>query len=501
MNNYEEAVPNPEFLIKSIAEQGYSLQTALADLIDNSISAEADKVEILADTNKKPYTLFIADNGNGMDVATLKESMTLPSESLEKKRVPSDLGRFGLGMKTASFSQTRKFTVLSRKKNKKSFSACTWDVNYLRKSNSWRLIINSDYEIDALLTNYNNLRLDFLNGLDDFKVNTLIVWQGLYKYEQNRNSTECALKRELTEKTTDYLSLVFHRFLEKKETLQIRINNKQLVPFNPFPSDQTDLRAIEYKKKPFENDCIEIEGFVLPARSIEEAKKGNSIWTTRYKGLMDMEGIYIYRADRIIICGGWNGLIRKSPRLQLARLRVDVGNRVDDLLQLNVAKSRIIVPHDLKKGFENYINELKIEAEREYYNRGIRKHSKKRKGNKSTLFERNVSNKGVLLELNSEYPLIESLQEGLSREKVSQLRLLFRMINTTLNKIRKVHKDQSLIKIETEGEFLREDFLLTMKQLVKNGINKEVIRNEILPVLGVVPDSISDEIWESLNGE
>ncbi len=63
--NSEEASPNPEYLIKSIAEQGYSLETSLADLMDNSISARADKIEVLIDFDSEPFKLFLADNGQG----------------------------------------------------------------------------------------------------------------------------------------------------------------------------------------------------------------------------------------------------------------------------------------------------------------------------------------------------------------------------------------------------------------------------------------------------
>ena len=128
----EDASPNPEYLIKSIAEQGYSLETSLADLIDNSISAKADKIEILVDTDTEPFRLFLADNGEGMTEDELKNNMQFPSNSPENSRLNSDLGRFGLGMKTASFSQTRKFTVLSKKKGEKKYNGRTWDVNFLK---------------------------------------------------------------------------------------------------------------------------------------------------------------------------------------------------------------------------------------------------------------------------------------------------------------------------------------------------------------------------------
>ena len=129
---YEDVTPNPEYLIKSISEQGYSLETALADLIDNSISANATKVEILINTDEEPFTLFLADNGEGMDEETLKLSMQFPSTSPDGERNNIDLGRFGLGMKTASFSQTRNFTVLSRKKGTEKYYARTWDLNLLK---------------------------------------------------------------------------------------------------------------------------------------------------------------------------------------------------------------------------------------------------------------------------------------------------------------------------------------------------------------------------------
>ena len=139
----EVADPNPEYLIKSIAEQGYSLESSLADLMDNSVSANANKIEVLIKMEQEPFILFIADNGNGMDEEVLKASMQFPSNSPEEERNVFDLGRFGLGMKTASFSQTRCFTVLSRKKGTRNFSGRTWDVNYLKQVGKWRLLVNS----------------------------------------------------------------------------------------------------------------------------------------------------------------------------------------------------------------------------------------------------------------------------------------------------------------------------------------------------------------------
>jgi len=172
---YEDATPNPEFLIKSISEQGYSLETALADLMDNSISANANKIEVVIDTEVEPFTLFLADNGDGMDDKTLKYCMQFPSQSPEDKRRTFDLGRFGLGMKTASFSQTRRFTVLSRRAGTTKFTARTWDVDLL-KENKWQLLVNSADDVTNIISRYESTSSAKLNRFSDFIPNTIIVW-------------------------------------------------------------------------------------------------------------------------------------------------------------------------------------------------------------------------------------------------------------------------------------------------------------------------------------
>lgn len=492
----EDASPNPEYLIKSIAEQGYSLETSLADLMDNSISAEADRIEVLIDTESEPFKLFLADNGKGMSEEELIKNMQFPSNSPEESRLNSDLGRFGLGMKTASFSQTRKFTVLSKRQGEKKYNGRTWDVNFL-KSNGWKIIITSNEEITRLMYQYNHLSNDFLKGFDDFEPNTIVVWEGLYKFESylKEDNRKDALKREITEVTSDYLALVFHRFMEKANNpLKIRINNTIVSPFNPFPEEEKDFRQIEPKQSSFRSDVIKIEGFVLPSRAITESKNSLTKWTTKYRGLMDMEGLYIYRADRIILFGGWNGIVKKAPRLQLARLRVEVGNSVDHLLHLNVAKSQIVVPHELRNAFEDYIRELKIEAEREYYNRGIRKFSGTKAQNHVQLFERSYSNKGSILEVNHNFPLVRSLQQSLNKKQKSQLNLLLRMINTRVNNIRHVHEEKEFTGIEEKDGISQEQLHNNILELLSSGISKEMIKEEIIPHLGFKYASLPENI-------
>jgi hypothetical protein len=495
---FEDVTPNPEFLIKSISEQGYSFEAALADLIDNSISADASKVEILIDTNNAPYTLFIADNGTGMNEEALKNCMRFPSQSPDDERVNSDLGRFGLGMKTASFSQTRKFTTLSRVRGTEKFSARTWDLELL-KNNKWNLLVNSPESIRNRIGQYQQISTSRFNGFENFNANTVIVWEGLYKFEQylKEKNREDALFKEI-DIIADHLSLVFHRFMEKsKNKLQIRINNQLLEPFNPFPTKEKDFRSLEFRKRNFGNDSIKIEGFVLPSRSIKESKEGLSIWATKKRSLMDMEGIYIYRANRLILFGGWNGLIKKAPRLQLARLQVEIGNNADHLLHLNVAKSQVIIPHELKSAFKNYIDDLKLEAEREFFNKGIKQFKETKEKNNIQLFERKISSKGPVLEVNRDFELVRSLLLDLDNKQTAKFNMLLSMVNTRINKIRSTQTNQSFL----DGVNLsKEELIMNIKDLKSRGVNSTTISQYVIPELGYTLESLPQEVLELLKG-
>ncbi|NRS87835.1 hypothetical protein HNQ02_000745 [Flavobacterium sp. 7E] len=493
-DNYEIANPNPEFLIKSIAEQGYSLETALADLMDNSITANATRVEVLTKIDTEPFILFLSDNGDGMDKDELKRNMCFPSKSPEELRAIGDLGRFGLGLKTASFSQTRKFTVISRKEGDTEFHGLTWDVNHLKNSGKWEMIINSKEEINNIISQYNTISAQHLNSSANYIPNTIIVWNGLYKFENflNEKNKQDALKEEITNTTSEYLSIVFHKFMEKQTNcLKIRINNTLVSPFNPFPTENSNLRALEPLQKEFGTDFVKIQGFVLPNTSI---KDDSNTWTPQNKSLMDMEGLYIYRADRLILFGGWNGLIKKMPRLQLGRLRIDIGNKVDHLFHLNVAKSQINIPHDLKSAFLRAIVDLKTEAQKEYFNHGLKSFKQRPSEHSSELFYKTATNRGVLLRINDEFPLLKSLKSSLSSKQKAELNFILKMSSNLINKVRQVDNIQITGDAEKDG-ISTDEIIKSIKELLNLGLSKEQIKKDILPNLGLknnLPEVISN---------
>ena len=499
--NYELANPNPEFLIKSIAEQGYSLETALADLMDNSISANATRIEVLTKIDEEPFMLFLSDNGDGMDKESLKRNLQFPSKSPEETRDFNDLGRFGLGLKTASFSQTRAFTVISRKKGTTEFSGLTWDVKHLKNSGKWEIIINTEKEIAEILDLYNKISDSHLNSSKEFIPNTIVVWKGLYKFENflDIKNKQDAFKEEITNTTSEYLSIVFHKFMERKtKKIQIRINNTLVKPFNPFPIDNnSNLRALEPYQKEFGMDIVKIQGFVLPNTSIKETKENPNPWTPNNKSLMDMEGLYIYRADRLILFGGWNGLIKKMPRLQLGRLKIDIGNKVDHLFHLNVAKSQISTPHDLKNSFLRAIVDLKAEAQKEFFNHGLKNFTQKPSEHSSELFYKTATNKGVLLRINDEFPLLKSLKSSLNIKQKAELNFILKMSSNLINKVRQVDNVEITGNVEKDDISI-DEIVKSINELLKFGISKEQIKKDILPNLGI-KTNIPEEILKLLN--
>lgn len=465
--------PNPQYLIKSIAEQGYSLETAFADLIDNSISAEGNNIEILTDTTKG-FTVFVTDNGVGMSREQLIESLSIPSSDLDNERGVTDLGRFGLGLKTASFSQTRNLTVLSKKENDKKYSGFSWDVEYLKKTKDWTLKVLTDDEVNTLLRTYHATSDTHLNKFENYFPNTLVIWQGLFKYEnylQEQNKIK-ALNSDLSDNVEEYLSISFHRFIARG--LKIRLNNKILKGFDPFPEIESIIK-LPKRVGNINNSSIKFEGFVIPYDAIKESRENFNRWTTPKKSLMDMEGLYIYRGDRLISYGGWHGIIKRSGKMQLGRMKIDIGNDLDNVLKLNVAKSQIEIPFELKSEFNRSLEDLKENAQKEFYNVGLKEIKNTQKEDKDKeLFSKVYTNKGSLIYLNYDNPLLNLLFESFDDEQKKIFKVLTKNINAVFNKNRQF--DSDTIINEDKDSVNLDEIETAIAKLRELGIDEDSIR-------------------------
>jgi len=423
--------PPPVFFIKSISEQGYTLSTAIADLADNSIAAGATRVEILLDSHTSPLKLFIADNGSGMTGDELTMNMRFPSADLDLQRAGNDLGRFGLGLKTASFSQSRKFTVISKKAGGE-YNGRTWDVEYLRETNNWTLIIESKERVKELLGAYFKSRENFHENSFDFELSTLVIWDNLYKLER------VLKKNEINDELDDlrsHLGLVFHRFIQKGK-FTIRLNNSLIESFEPFPDHTPGVQTVSENFWQTGTAYIKFQGIILPKRSAAEAREAGSIWVPAGRTLEELQGIYVYRNERLINYGAWLRAIPKSVHLQFGRIRIDITNINDSEFHLNVAKSSLKIPFGLKRAMTDMVNHVAAQASKEYRERlasGVIRSASVAKG--LSLVVKEIGAGGPVLKINHEFELFRRLSVQINPEQSELLNSLIGLLENKLNEM------------------------------------------------------------------
>ena len=308
--------PHPAILIQSMRCIGYTLETALADIIDNSVTAEAKRISVQFRWNDGKPWLAVLDDGCGMSEMELCEAMRFGGDSAPfDKRDTHDLGRFGLGLKTASLSQCRRLTVVSKHSGR--FSALTWDVDYLAKAKS--------LEWNALVPETGDLPL--LDELSQHNSGTLVLWQNLdaLTFDGNRKATEAQFN-EMMVRASDHIALVFHRFLApdepRRKALKIDFNATPVKPFNPFGSAVPARRELTAEIITVQGKKIGVQPFVLPhytkiSRTEYEKAGGED-------GYRDNQGVYVYRNRRLIVKGTWFRLTPKTELTKLLRVRVDM---------------------------------------------------------------------------------------------------------------------------------------------------------------------------------
>jgi len=342
--------PNASRLCESLKGMGYSLHTAVADILDNSITAKASeiRIKIQAKRNGQESWLIVEDNGSGMDREGLLTAMRLGSVSPFEKRDESDLGRFGLGLKTASFSQTRRLTVLSKKDG--IVNCLEWNLDLLQEiknEGGWYLI---DYE-----NSIDDPRLQFSSDRDS---GTIVLWSGVSALEHLDEKEFSEIVRDLIQK----LRLMFHRFLESNE-LKIFVNDKTLTPINPF--FENDPRKPKDFPKAFwpplcSSPKIAIEPYLIPV----DALNSSSDFTEEenYK----MQGFFVYRCKRLISYGSWLGLkgLQDNEGSSLVRIKLDFLNLHDDEWKIDIKKSSVKVPKDAKDWLIRYALYARTESER-----------------------------------------------------------------------------------------------------------------------------------------
>ncbi len=358
-----DVTPSARRLTGSLREIGYDFAAALADLVDNSVSAGASEVNVeIVFAGESSYVL-IADNGNGMSETDLNEALRFGTR---RNYELGELGRYGLGLKTASISQGRRVTVVTRRALKyRKLSAKTLDIDHIALTDRWEVI---DPPADSAA--YRSL--EWLND----GPGTVVIWENLDRLlPEKRPEGGWARRRleQLAERSREYLGMVFHRFLEGETArsipLTITVNGDKVRAWNPFAP--LEDHRIDLSPQSFEIAVGDLYGrvvlhrYVLPPRSQFsslpefERMSGPQKWNRQ-------QGVYIYRADRLIQHGGWCGIRAADEHTKFARASLDFQTDLDPLFQINVAKMRVALPTELRTLLERPIHELCHRADAVY---------------------------------------------------------------------------------------------------------------------------------------
>ncbi len=414
----EEVPPDPPAMIESMRAFGYSLPDAIADLIDNSITAGASLVEITLHWDGAASWILILDDGSGMDAATLTNAMRLGSRNPKETRDPHDLGRFGLGLKTAAFSQASALTVASRAEDSE-LELRSWDLDHISRTGSWSLLLEETPGDRPAL-----------EALGSEAVGTAVLLKQLDRLVGEADVEDEQAKGHflrLAETVEQHLGVVFHRFLDSG--LTIRVNGRPLRAWDPFLAADPATQVLPAERLPFAGEQVEVQPYVLPHHSRLSTEAHRAAAGTR--GWNQHQGFYIYRARRLLVAGDWLGLpFQKEEHYKLARIRVDLSNAMDREWQIDVRKATARIPRELRSELKRIADATRSRAAEAYRYRG-RRIAREANVDRSFVWSARVSRGTVEYRIDREHPLIRQALEEAGDGRPAFERIL-RVVEETL---------------------------------------------------------------------
>jgi hypothetical protein len=355
-------VPSAKRMVRSLRDMGYEFAAAVADLIDNSVEAKANTVRVNVEWEGAKSYILIADNGEGMRPEVLQEALRFGTE---RDYDEADLGKFGLGLKTASLSQCLRVTVATRwNPNRSDIMAYCWDVEHIEATNRWEVLSVKATDLPTAA----RLHLKETPG-------TVVIWERLdrllgYKFPDGEYARKqlAAMARELE----DHAAMVFHRFLASEvrgKRLAIYVNDNRVEAWDPFARKEPKTHRLEAKSFRVEGEKgkgdVVVEPYVLPSQALFSTPEafnrasGPRKWNAQ-------QGFYIYRADRLIQSGGWCGLRATDEHRKLSRIAISFNPKLDDEFKINVPKMRVLLPVAIRDEVEKWIKPAVKMAEEVY---------------------------------------------------------------------------------------------------------------------------------------
>ncbi len=419
-DDYEIVAPHPGALIESLRSVGYTLESAIADLIDNSVTAGAKNIQVNFTWNGADSYITICDDGKGMMPVELVSAMRAGSQSPLFQRNAKDLGRFGLGLKTASFSQCRVLTV-SSKVSGSAIVTRRWDLDYVGEVEEWRLLQGTAPGSEARI-----------QATETQQQGTVVLWEKMDRIVGGTKvDDQKAQKRFLKNiaHVEEHLGTVFHRFLTGSHKITICINNREISGWDPFLSDELATQQLAEEPLRFHNDLIKVRPYVLPHRSrlslqTYEQGAGSRGWNAQ-------QGFYVYRNQRLLLAGDWLGLgFQKEEHYKLARIAIDLPNSMDHEWDIDVKKSRARPPGVLQEDLRRVASIARGRAEAVYRHRG-KELARKASENDIFVWNKEMKHGQIRFNINRDLSLITDLRQSPKeyREKVDAL---LRLIEETI---------------------------------------------------------------------
>ena len=408
----KESIPFAPNLVESMRSLGYSFKTAIADLIDNSVGALAKRIDLIMLPDDNPY-LVILDNGYGMTNEELELALKFGSKSPLDERTEEDLGRFGLGMKSASLSQCRKLTVASKKNNK--ISCFSWDIDYINEKKNWVLIEYDEEEID---------KLPNIEKLKKLEHGTYLLLQNFDRVSASTQNLSSTLNTYMSE-TMDHLALIFHRFIE--DGLEIYVNNNLVEGRDPFLRKNHSTQMLKEIEVRADDYPIRVRPFILPhinKLSNEDLRKVGG-----REDLKNNQGFYIYRNNRLIIYGTWFRLYRKEELTKLARVMVDIPKELDYMWSIDIKKSSANLPDVIKSKLYSCID-LSVYGSKKVHEYRGRKTSSEEINYVWDRFENR--DKKIDYRINRDLPQLKILESQLEPRQLTMLNNVLSLIEESI---------------------------------------------------------------------
>jgi Histidine kinase-, DNA gyrase B-, and HSP90-like ATPase len=412
--------PSAAAMVESLRAFGYDLPTALADLADNSLFHCSRHLTIEFHWDGRSSAIALADDGTGMDEPTLINAMRMGSRNPREWRDPGDFGRFGLGLKTASFSQCRRVTVFTQGTGAETLVRC-WDLDHIAEIDKWHLL-----RIPSVLA------AKLAGKLIDKKQGTVVVWEKLDRITaatstENDADHDAFLRR--AEQVGEHFAAVFHRFMIGRDAVAFSLNGKSIKPWDPFLTEEGATQRLPTERLLFQGHTIEVEPFVLPHLSKLDTKSHQS--ASGLRGWNAHQGFYIYRNRRLLVPGDWLGIRgwRQEEHYKLARISVDLPNALDDEWQIDVTKSRARPPEKLRAELARIGERTRSIAKRVYSYRGAKLIPAEGQ-ERVFLWEQTAKHNQVFYRVNRDHPLVKQVRASCS--DLPKFNALLRLVEETI---------------------------------------------------------------------